>query len=80
MHSSLTLPFYAIPNDIMDHRDPGDRFNPVEAPTRIDVVNGRGQGVHRHPGNETYRMLVSLNKVRTIHELIRMFRCRYSWS
>lgn len=53
---------------MMDHRDPRDLFNPVEAPTRIDVVNGRGQGVHKHPGNETYRMLVSMNKVSTIHE------------
>lgn len=29
-----------------------------------DVLNGRGQGVQRHPGNVKYRTLVVLNKVR----------------
>eukprot|EP00581_Thalassiosira_minuscula_P019655 CAMPEP_0183726400 /NCGR_PEP_ID=MMETSP0737-20130205/23102_1 /TAXON_ID=385413 /ORGANISM="Thalassiosira miniscula, Strain CCMP1093" /LENGTH=279 /DNA_ID=CAMNT_0025957725 /DNA_START=39 /DNA_END=878 /DNA_ORIENTATION=- len=31
-------------------------------PTRFDILNGRGQGVHRHPGNAKYRSLVQLNK------------------
>ncbi|KAL9178302.1 hypothetical protein ACHAXT_001730 [Thalassiosira profunda] len=33
--------------------------HPVTALTHRDVLNGRGQGVQRHPGNVTYRMLVS---------------------
>ena len=56
--------------NIMKHREPLnlDLFrHPVEAPTRIDVVNGRGQGVQKHRGNEMYRMLVSKNKVRNIN-------------
>jgi len=35
---------------------------PVIAPTCRDVLNGRGQGVQRHPGNEKYRKLVFVNK------------------
>jgi hypothetical protein len=34
----------------------------VTGPTPNDVINGRGQGVQRHPGNEKYRELVSRNK------------------
>ena len=30
----------------------------------VDVINGRGQGVQRHAGNEKYRALVLYNKVR----------------
>ena len=30
-----------------------------------DVLNGRGQGVQRHPGNVKYRTLVFVNKVRS---------------
>jgi hypothetical protein len=55
---------------IMKHREPLNLDllgHPVEAPTRIDVVNGRGQGVQKHSGNEMYRMLVSKNKVRNIN-------------
>ena len=32
--------------------------------TPEDVLNGRGHGVQRHPGNVKYRTLVSVNKVR----------------
>ena len=31
--------------------------------TARDVLNGRGQGVQRHPGNVKYRTLVYVNKV-----------------
>jgi hypothetical protein len=31
-----------------------------------DVLNGRGQGVQRHPGNVKYRTLVFVNKVREL--------------
>lgn len=31
--------------------------------TNRDVLNGRGQGVQRHPGNVKYRTLVFVNKV-----------------
>lgn len=32
-------------------------------PTMRDVLNGRGQGVQRHPGNVKYRTLVFVNKI-----------------
>ena len=35
---------------------------PVAGPTPYDVIKGRGQAVHRYPGNEKYRELVSRNK------------------
>ena len=38
--------------------------NTVIVPTSRDVLNGRGQGVQRHPGNVKYRKLVFANKVR----------------
>ncbi|KAL9180825.1 hypothetical protein ACHAXT_011278 [Thalassiosira profunda] len=34
----------------------------ITAPTLRDVLNGRGQGVQRHPGNVKYRTLVFVNK------------------
>ena len=36
---------------------------PITAPTKKDVLQGRGQGVQRHPGNVKYRTLVFVNKV-----------------
>ena len=30
--------------------------------TNIDVINGKGQGVQRHPGNVVYRKFVSAHK------------------
>jgi hypothetical protein len=38
--------------------------HPIYAPDRFDVVVGRGQAIQRLSGNETYRELVSVNKVR----------------
>ena len=38
----------------------------VTSPTLRDVLNGRGQGVQRHPGNVKYRTLVFVNKVRAV--------------
>ena len=40
--------------------------------TAYDVLNGRGQGVQRHPGNINYRTLVFVNKVSAciIHTLV----------
>ena len=38
---------------------------PISAPTKKDVLQGRGQGVQRHPGNVKYRTLVFVNKVST---------------
>ena len=34
----------------------------ITSPTDLDVINGRGQGIQRHPGNMKYRTLVYLNK------------------
>ncbi len=34
----------------------------ITALTRFDVVAGRGQGIQRLPGNETFRKLVSMHK------------------
>jgi hypothetical protein len=38
----------------------------ITSATERDVLNGRGQGVQRHPGNVKYRTLVFVNKVRAI--------------
>lgn len=38
----------------------------IMSATIRDVLNGRGQGVQRHPGNVKYRMLVFVNKVREL--------------
>ena len=38
----------------------------ITSPRDRDVLNGRGQGVQRHPGNVKYRKLVYVNKVRFI--------------
>jgi len=37
--------------------------HPITSPSVRDVINGRGQGVHRHPGNANYRKLVVANKI-----------------
>ena len=37
----------------------------IYAPDRFDVVVGRGQAIQRLAGNETYREVVSVNKVRS---------------
>lgn len=51
--------------------------NDDDAPTLRDVLNGRGQGVQRHPGNVKYRTLVFVNKVSG--RLLRVyFLCRVS--
>ncbi len=36
----------------------------IMSTTEKDVLNGRGQGVQRLPGNVNYRKLVDVNKVR----------------
>ena len=36
----------------------------ISAPDRYDVVCGCGRRIQRIPGNQTYRKLVSVNKVR----------------
>lgn len=36
----------------------------IEKPHHHDVLCGRGVTTNRHPGNESFRSLVSLNKVR----------------
>ena len=41
-------------------------IQPITAPTKKDVLQGRGQGVQRHPGNVKYRTLVFVNKVSII--------------
>ena len=38
----------------------------IMSATIRDVLNGRGQGVQRHPGNVKYRTLVFVNKVREL--------------
>jgi hypothetical protein len=52
--SSSPLPRYAVAG-------PG---GVIMSATVRDVLNGRGQGVQRHPGNVKYRTLVFVNKVR----------------
>jgi hypothetical protein len=34
----------------------------ITVPSRFDVVDGRGRGILQLPGNQTYRVLVSMNK------------------
>ena len=46
---------------------------PITSPTLRDVLNGRGQGVQRHPGNVKYRTLVYVNKVSVL--LLQLFLC-----
>lgn len=46
------------------HPRPQIAIQPTTAPTCFDVVGGRGHGVLRLPGNQKYRALVSMNKVR----------------
>jgi hypothetical protein len=48
-------------------------------PTHRDVLNGRGQGVQRHPGNVKYRKLVFVNKVSSPPRLFLCvdWRCRW---
>ena len=36
----------------------------IKSPHHNDVLSGRGVKTNRHPGNESFRSLVSLNKVR----------------
>ena len=47
-----------------DGAPPRDATTLIATPTYRDVLNGRGQGVQRHPGNVKYRALVYVNKVR----------------
>ena len=42
------------------------QLQPIFQPTSRDVLNGRGQGVQRHPGNVKYRTLVFVNKVSSL--------------
>ncbi len=54
----------------------------ITAATPRDVLNGRGQGVQRHPGNVKYRALVLLNKVRSLTSndaIIRFFVIVCTW-
>ena len=53
VQSSSFMPRYAV-------LGPG---GVVTSATLRDVLNGRGQGVQRHPGNAKYRTLVFVNKV-----------------
>lgn len=48
----------------MNHQQPttGDVI-PITTLSAVDVLNGRGQGVQRHPGNIKYRKMVFLNKI-----------------
>lgn len=45
-----------------DGAPPRDATTLIASPTYRDVLNGRGQGVQRHPGNVKYRALVYVNK------------------
>ena len=49
--------------DVPNHIQQGGAYQSTsDAPNCFDVLNGRGQGVQRHPGNIKYRTLVSLSK------------------
>ena len=54
------------------HRPNPNTIN--DAPTLRDVLNGRGQGVQRHPGNVKYRTLVFVNKVSRLFGSTYIFR------
>lgn len=41
----------------------------IEKPHHNDVLCGRGVTTNRHPGNESFRSLVGLNKVRNLYPL-----------
>ncbi len=58
--SSSSQPKYAVAG-------PGGA---ITSATVRDVLNGRGQGVQRHPGNVKYRTLVFVNKVRELENII----------
>ena len=45
----------------------------VEKPHHNDVLCGRGVTTNRHPGNESFRSLVGLNKVRFFQSRIQKF-------
>lgn len=45
------------------------KMEDIEKPHHNDVLCGRGVTTNRHPGNESFRSLVGLNKV----------RIRFSW-
>lgn len=40
-----------------------EKLTDIEHPHHHDVLSGRGVTTNRHPGNESFRSLVALNKV-----------------
>ena len=54
-------------NDIYNNIGSEEGGGAIKIYTARDVLNGRGQGVQRHPGNVKYRTLVYVNKVSFIY-------------
>jgi hypothetical protein len=50
----------AVTSEYLDYRGEATL---ITAPTYRDILNGRGQGAQRHPGNVIFRALVFANKV-----------------
>jgi hypothetical protein len=64
LSNRMNLPTYTTACAASQHPRPQTGSQPTTTPTCFDVVGGRGQGVQRLPGNQKYRALVSMNKVR----------------
>ena len=60
---SAAAPSAAPPDDQLILADE-QKMVGVEKPHHNDVLCGRGVTTNRHPGNESFRSLVGLNKVR----------------
>jgi hypothetical protein len=48
----------------LDQQEEQQLLYDIEKPHHNDVLCGRGVSTNRHPGNESFRSLVGLNKVR----------------
>lgn len=70
-------PIMFQPNDVFSSGGPSAHFilppsleEDIMSTTEKDVLNGRGQGVQRLPGNVNYRKLVHVNKVRACERVV----------
>ena len=68
-HQFASQPGQLLPFDASQYQYNGAQGSPITSPTLRDVLNGRGQGVQRHPGNVKYRTLVFVNKVGLYHRV-----------
>jgi hypothetical protein len=61
MESMLEAPPEPIENPLL--LDDEQKMLDIEEPHHNDVLCGRGVTTNRHPGNESFRSLVGVNKV-----------------